>query len=34
VDQLDLFPAWLEFSNDRELGRARQFLAEEGVRPV
>lgn len=34
VDQLDLHTAWLEFSNDRELGRARQFLAEEGVRPL
>jgi hypothetical protein len=34
VDQLDLSAAWLEFSNDRELGRARQFLAEEGVRPL
>lgn len=34
VDQLDLFEAWIEFSNDRELGRARQFLAEEGVRPL
>jgi hypothetical protein len=34
IDQLDLVEAWLEFSNDRELGRARKFLAEEGVRPL
>jgi hypothetical protein len=34
VDQLDLVDDWIEFSNDRELGRARQFLAEHGVRPL
>jgi hypothetical protein len=34
VDQLDLVDDWIEFTNDRELGRARQFLAEHGVRPL
>ncbi|HEY9496223.1 MAG TPA: hypothetical protein VIR15_15320 [Intrasporangium sp.] len=34
VDQLDLTDRWHEFSGDRELGRARQFLAEYGVRPI
>jgi hypothetical protein len=34
VDQLDLTEAWYEFSGDRQLGRARQFLAEYGVQPV
>lgn len=34
VDQLDLTERWYEFSGDRQLGRARQFLAEHGVRPV
>ena len=34
VDHLDLSEDWLEFSGDRELGRARKFLAEYGVRPV
>ena len=34
VDQLDLTERWYQFSGDRQLGRARQFLAEYGVRPV
>ena len=34
VDQLDLTERWYAFSGDRQLGRARQFLAEHGVRPV
>lgn len=34
VDQLDLADRWIAFSHDRELGRARRFLAEEGVRPI
>ena len=34
VDQLDLTDTWHQFSGDRQLGRARQFLAEHGVRPI
>lgn len=34
VDQLDLASRWIEFSGDRELGRARHFLAEYDVRPI
>ena len=34
VDRLDLTERWYQFSGDRQLGRARQFLAEHGVRPI
>ncbi len=32
IDQESLLKSWYAFSNDRQLGRARQFLADEGIR--
>jgi len=32
MDDEGLLSAWFDYTGDRQLGRARQFLADEGIR--